>query len=233
MRFEDLTAKANIGYHDNLNPAAWDGDQLKREVRLKLLMIAKVFIKYLDIPNFKVEDVVLTGSMANFNWTKYSDFDLHVVTDYDTLECDDLAEAFYNAKKKLWNIEHDITINEHEVEMYVEDNDQPAISQGSFSILKNEWINKPEYNPPKIDDSAVTSKAMSIAQIIDKVISKNDEDALSKVIEKIYKMRQSGLDDEGEFSTENLAFKVLRNQGYLDKLHKARTAIQDHRLSIK
>ncbi len=232
MKFEELSTKGNIGYNKNLNPAAWDEDQLKREVRLRLLTIAKIFVKYLDIPNFKAEDVVLTGSMANYNWTKFSDFDLHIVTDYSALECDDLAETFYNAKKRIWNDEHDITINGHEVEMYVEDSATPPVSQGIFSILKNKWLSKPTYSPPKIDDSAVAAKANALAQLITKSLD-GDEDDLTIVIDKIYKMRQAGLDANGEFSTENLAFKILRNQGYLDKLHRARTQAQDRRLSIK
>ena len=232
MRFEDLSAKANIGYHENLNPAAWDNGELHREVKLRLLTIAKIFIKYLEIPNFKTEDIVLTGSMANYNWTKFSDFDLHIVTDYDALECDDLAEAFYHAKKRIWNDQHDITINGHEVEMYVEDSASPPVSQGIFSILKNQWVSKPTYNPPKINDGAISAKANAIAQLIDKSLD-GDEDDMAKVIDKIYQMRQAGLDKNGEFSTENLTFKVLRNQGYIDKLRKAQTQAQDRKLSIK
>jgi predicted nucleotidyltransferase len=232
MRFEDLSTKANIGYHKQLNPAAWKDGNLHREVRLRLLTIAKIFVKYLEIPNFKVEDVVLTGSMANFNWTKFSDFDLHIVTDYDSLECDDIAEAFYNAKKRIWNDEHNITINGHEVEMYIEDSATPPVSQGIFSILNNKWISKPTFDPPKINDGAITSKANAIVQLINKSLDGDEED-LQTVIDKIYKMRQAGLDTYGEFSTENLTFKVLRNQGYLDKLHNAKTQAQDRRLSIK
>ena len=37
-------------------------------------------------------------------------------------------------------------------------------------------------------------------------------------MEKLRLFRQSGLEDGGEFSTENLVFKGLRHSGYLDKL---------------
>ena len=176
MRFEDLSTKANIGYHKQLNPAAWDGDSLHRQVRLRLLTIAKIFVKYLEIPNFKVEDVVLTGSMSNYNWTKFSDFDLHIVTDYAALECDDIAEAFYKAKKRIWNDQHDITINGHEVEMYVEDSATPPVSQGIFSILNNQWVSKPTFNPlqanplvslsviPKVFSKVFHSSSVGICQ---------------------------------------------------------------------
>ena len=50
---EDFVS-GNIDYHETLNPIAWDGsDKLRSEVQLKLLEIARVFVKYLDIPNFE------------------------------------------------------------------------------------------------------------------------------------------------------------------------------------
>lgn len=234
MRFEDLSADKNIGYHKHLNPIAWEGKNLKLEVRVKLLTVAKLFIKYLEIPNFELDDIVLTGSMANFNWTKYSDFDLHVVTDYSALECDDIAEAFYKAKKQIWNDSHDITIRGHEIEMYIEDTASPPVSQGIYSVLNGQWIARPTYRRPSINDDAVTKKAETIAQIIDKTIEKDTgHKDLEQLISKIRHMRQSGLDKSGEFSTENLAFKILRNQGYIEKLYNAKDRAIDTSLSIK
>lgn len=231
---EDLSAKSNISYHDTLNPAGWEGEEMIPEVRKRLLEIAKVFISYLEIENFKLKDVVLTGSNANYNWTQYSDFDVHVVTDYKKLNCDDIAEAFYNAKKKIWNDAHDITVNGHDVEMYVEDAASPPVSQGMYSLITGEWLSKPTFDPPKINDSAVTAKAKSFAQLIDKSINKRESSAdLEALQQKIRNMRRAGLDEAGEFSTENLAYKVLRNQGYLDKLHNAIHSAQDRELSIK
>lgn len=234
MRFEDFSVKNNVGYNQKLNPAAWDGDELKLEVRVKLLTVSKIFIKYLEIPNFKFNDIILTGSMANYNWTKYSDFDLHIITDYSALECDDIAEAFYKAKKQIWNDAHDITIKGHEIEMYVEDSASPPVSQGIYSVLNKKWISKPSYKKPSINDDAVERKAKSIAQIIDKTIDRDsDPEELEQLISKIRHMRQSGLDKDGEFSTENLAFKILRNQGYIDKLYQAKDQAIDTTLSIK
>ncbi len=45
-----------------------------------------------------------------------------------------------------------------------------------------------------------------------------DVDKVNTLKEKIKKMRKAGLDKKGEYSVENLAFKVLRNNGYLEKL---------------
>ena len=38
-----------------------------------------------------------------------------------------------------------------------------------------------------------------------------------KLWDKIKKMRQTGLDREGEFSYENMVFKVLRRSGYIER----------------
>ena len=64
--------------HDILEPEVWSGDKLISEVREALLKIAKDFL--IDLPfDIDVEDITLTGSLANYNWSKFSDVDLHIV----------------------------------------------------------------------------------------------------------------------------------------------------------
>ena len=231
MRARDYV-KGNVAYHEELNPRAWAGDQLRPEVQVKLLQIARRFVDYLEIPGFRVLDVVLTGSMANYNWTQYSDFDIHVVTNYADLQCDDLAEAFYQAKKKIWNDAHDITIHGHEAELYVEDINEPPVSAGMYSLLHNEWVKKPSYDPPEINDAAVNSKVQDLVKQIEVALKSDQAADVQRVTDKIRQMRRSGLDSAGEFGTENLAFKVLRNLGYLNRLSKAYLHKQDSELSI-
>ena len=231
MKTIDITRE--VKYNDQLSPKAWSNNQLRPEVRYKLLQTAKFFIDYLDVSGFKVLDIVLAGSMANYNYTDYSDFDVHVVTRYSDLECDDLAEAFYRAKKQLWNDYHDITIRGHDVELYVEDVDEPPVSAGIYSILDDRWLSEPEYNPPEFDRSAVKLKALDLIKQINVAIKQaNDPEDISRITDKIKNMRQSGLAKGGEFSIENLTFKVLRNQGYIDKLYKEFNRQQDQNLSI-
>lgn len=232
MRAQDYV-KATVAYHKTLNPVAWDNIQLRHEVRYKLLQIAKIFVDYLEIPNFKVVDVVLTGSMANYNWTKFSDFDIHVVARYSDLQCDDLAEAFYKAKKQIWNSDHDITIRGHEAELYVEDVKSPPVSGGVYSILNNKWVKQPNYDPPKIDDRNVNVKVEYLIHQINDTVATGNSNKLKHIKDKIAKMRKNGLEQGGEFSVENLAFKVLRNLGYIDKLVTAYHQQQDQELSLE
>ena len=68
-----------------LNPKVWDLSggvaTMKPEVRERLLEIAYEFIDFLDI-DIVVTDIILTGSLSNYNWSKYSDFDLHIVANF-------------------------------------------------------------------------------------------------------------------------------------------------------
>ena len=218
---EEDSIAGNVSYSDQLSPKAWSGDLIRSEVRYKLLQTAKAFIGYLDIPGFRVLDIVLTGSMANYNYTDYSDFDVHVVTQYADLQCDDLAEAFYRAKKQLWNDQHDVVVRGHDVELYVEDVDDPPVSSGVFSLLDNRWLERPDYAPPDINGSAVGLKVQDLIKQIDKVLhTADDPEDIRRLSNKLRDMRQAGLAANGEFSVENLAFKVLRNQGYIDQLYK-------------
>jgi hypothetical protein len=223
--------QTNVAYHNELNPVAWQGTNLKLEVRYKLLSAAKVFIDYLEVPGFQVLDVVLTGSMANYNYTKFSDFDVHVVTKYADLQCDNLAKAFYTAKKQIWNDAHNISIKGHEVELYVEDIEEPPVSGGVFGLLDNKWLTKPSYNPPQINNSAVNAKVRDLITQIQYAIQGDSTD-IKHVMDKIKHMRRAGLDKNGEFSVENLAFKILRNEGYIEKLYNAFTQRQDSELSL-
>jgi hypothetical protein len=230
MRAKDLV-KGNIAYHEELNPEVWKGRELRVDVRYKLLEIAKRFIEYLEVPNFKLEDIILRGSLTNYNYTQYSDFDLHIVTDFSTLDCD-ITEAFYLAKKKIWNDEHDITIRGHEVELYVEDRDAKNISEGTYSVLDSKWLRIPEHRQPDIDDRAVSAKARDLMTQINRAVKQGSVEDITRLQDKIRLMRQAGLDASGEFSTENLAYKIIRNKKFLDKLYKTKNSKVDQELSL-
>ena len=190
MRAKDLV-KGNIAYHDNLNPEVWDGDELRVDVRYKLLEIAKRFIEYLEVPNFKLEDVILRGSLVNYNYTQYSDFDLHIVTDFTAIK-GDITEAFYLAKKKIWNDEHDITIKGHEVELYVEDRAAKNVSEGTYSVLDARWLRIPEHQQPDIDDRAVSAKARDLMTQINRAVRAGSVEDITRLQDKIRLMRQAG-----------------------------------------
>lgn len=223
QEIEEDIVDDTVQYHDTLEPTVWQAGVLKPEIRNRLLTIAKQFIDSLNVDNFDAKDIVLTGSMANYNYTKFSDFDLHVITDYDSLECSKIANEFYQSKKRIWNRDYDIQINGHDVELYVEDNDDPPVSGGVYSILDDKWIKEPTHENPEVDLRAVRAKTREYIKTIHDALNGHlDAEANSRLVKKLRDMRTSGLEQGGEFSVENLAYKTLRNAGVLDKLSDLR-----------
>jgi len=219
---------------------------LKEDIREKLLQISNEFIEFIGI-DFFIYDIILTGSLSNFNWSKYSDVDLHILVDYNEFDDDgtnsiayhEIMKEFFDAKKQLWNKTTDITIKNYEVELYIQDVDEKHLSTGVYSILNNEWVVQPKKleSAFDLDDRKILNKAEEYANQIDQLVdySENGEDVSDEVTnlkDKIKKFRQSGLDNGGEYSYENLTFKLLRRNGYIEKLMDIKTSIRNKKLSL-
>ena len=220
----DAVDVSSIRMNDTLNPLIWDiDDKLKSEVRRTLLLNAKRFIEFSDVENLKFVDVILTGSMANFNYNEGSDLDVHIVLNFDQIsENKEFVGDFFKLKKALWADRLPIQVKGHDVEMYFQDSMEPHHSSGTYSLANDEWIRKPTKKIVNIDSANVQLKSADLMNAIDDLeTNQNKNDFLRKhdqLKNRIKKLRQSGLDKSGEFSSENLAFKVLRNTGYLGKM---------------
>jgi hypothetical protein len=239
-RYVDLTG---FKMQDDLNPKIWDKNQkLRPEIRKNLLKIADDYIESLEIENLDIDDVTFTGSLANYNWSQYSDVDLHILIDYKEIPVDEtLVQDFLKSKSTAWNQNHDIKIYGYDVELYVQDISEEHVSTGVYSILKNEWIVQPEKKVITVDDKNVRLKANRIMDSIDDLYdemkkSKNYDDVViksDKIKDKIKKMRQAGLDEAGEFSVENMVFKVLRRNGMLERLSDIKTVAYDKSVTLE
>ena len=53
-----------VHFHDELNPAIFEGDTMKPEVREQLLTIAEDFVEHLGINHIDIEDITISGSSA-------------------------------------------------------------------------------------------------------------------------------------------------------------------------
>jgi len=228
-----------LDYHKRLNPDLWTGNTLRAKVKQALLKIANEFENFLETPAVDVIDVILTGSMANFNWTSHSDVDLHLIVGNKEAEKKkdgiDITELFW-AKKALWANQHNITIFGHPVEVYVQLADQKLYSTGIYSLTMNEWVDKPQKNTNghQFDPYAVKIKAAGWINEIDAAIeNKVDPDTIKRLKDKIHTMRKSGLETGGEFSIENICFKTLRNLGYIDRLFDYSIKKLDSELSLE
>lgn len=227
--------------HDELNPALWDEDQkLKLEVKNKLYKIADDFALGFDYP-LDVKDVIVTGSSANYNWNKFSDIDLHLIVDYKAIP-EKYMPAFLDyadAKRKLWNQEHNIEIFGHEVEVYAQPDEDKLQAAGIYSLDTDTWLSKPKRQESSADKATVEKKAARFHDLVDAIQEMLEAgevelayNSATLLKERIRKFRQAGLEKGGEFGTENLVFKTLRNDGTLERLDNLHKQSYDEGLSI-
>ena len=231
-----------------LNPKIWPNGKINSRVRLKLLDIADDFFKTLKIGWLKPIDILLTGSMANYNWSKYSDFDLHLLLDFsDVDENVDFVHEYFTAKKKLWNEEHEnLMIYGFPVEVYVQDINENLISNGIYSLYKNKWIIEPSKDNLQSlgqDKETIKSKAIETMKKIDALYNAtfdinhgSDGEKLLAQIQKLITIikgiRKQSLTKGGEMAAGNIFFKILRRTGYMEKLFNAKTLAYDRKESI-
>lgn len=219
-------------YNDILNPNVWDGLKLKPEIKEKLLQIGKDF--YTDTEtDAPLKDILFVGSLANFNWTDTSDFDVHVVIDFkDVDENVELVEKLVNALKSKWNDEHDIHLKGHNVEVYIQDITKENRSSGVYSLIQDKWLTEPQKENVLIDKEKIQQKYNDYVRKINSGIKAQDIEKLKTIIKDVYDMRQSGLDKSGELSTENLVFKILRSRNYIEKLKTEINKLYDKAQSL-
>ena len=237
---------SSFNLQETLNPKVFENSDdpknavMKSKVRNALMKIADEFISGLD-DKIEVVDVVLTGSLVNFNWSKFSDFDLHVIIDYGVYgKQKDLYQELFQLKKQLFNQKHDISIFGYEVELYPQDEKESHFSTGTYSIMTDEWINIPTKEKFTIDKSILKTKVDSWRDKIENLVSsirsegiKKNEDKIDNLKKKIKEYRQSGLEEVGELSYENLVFKYLRRSGLMEKLYNTVNKQLDKELSLE
>lgn len=227
---------------DTLNPQIWENDKLNPKVRTNLIKIANDFYDGLNLPSeVKLKDVIFTGSLANFNWSKFSDIDLHIVLDFSQLEGgEQFKEDFFYAQKAIWNQEHNITVFDFPVEIYAQDVKAKLVATAVYSVKFDKWVLKPERETFKVNKKAIKDKA-------DKFISKLKEirrdynekdfqsvvDKVSALKDKIKKYRTAGLENGGEYSMENIVFKTLRRTPFMDILDSYKAKAYDTLMSVE
>ena len=218
-------------FHDTLNSLIQtDKDELKPEVKAKLKEIANAFIEFLEIPKDAVEDVVVTGSMASYNYTEHSDIDLHIIVNTEKVHKDcPIATEYLMSKKSEFNQKHDIYIYGIPVELYAEPAGVGTVHNGLYSLNKG-WIDSPKKIEPTANDAAVKAKYEEYAEAAKEI---KEGDLAEKLLDKIKKMRKAGLAEGGEFSVENLVFKKLRDNGIIERLMKVKKQEYDRKLSLE
>ena len=233
---EDINIK--LQYHSRLNPKIWQSNmKIRPELRSKLLQFGKTWQTFAGIPNAAVVDVTLTGGNANFNYTPFSDLDVHILVDKKKLTAfGPKLDEFMQAKKQLWTLTHNVKILGYPLEPYAQAHDSVfSKGQGVYSLKNDRWLQEPKFQSGINfrQDPKLKQKVQYYMDTIDSIIkNKMGQGAVDSLKTKLRTMRAAAISAGGEFSTENLVFKELRNQGYLDKLNSYEKTKLDKKLSL-
>lgn len=222
-----------VKFHDKLNPQLWTDGKLDSKVKNQLLIIARDFIDSLGIEDLDVDDIVISGSNAAYSYTPHSDLDLHIIVDMDKLSNDEIYKELFKAKKTLYNDNHDITVHGVPIELYVQDSKEKHHSLGEYSILHDKWIRIPKKERANFDQHATKLKFEQLSSLIELALKSKNLHKVEKTLDIIKRYRQAGLDQGGEFSPENLAFKAVRTQGGIDQLRDLKNQLESFKLSIE
>lgn len=229
---------SNPYFKDELNPDIFEDMRMIPEVRESLLEIADEFIKDVEAEEFKIPviDIELVGSNASYNYTELSDIDVHIVAAIDKIKQsnDFFVKSYFEAKRKIFFQQHNITVKGRPVELYIEDSRTPGVYNGIYSIKNNKWVQTPSKEKVQINTTSVQEKFDSYHVDISDLINKpgNIKEAL-KIYKHLFDMRKSGLKDGGEFSSENIVFKKLRDSGLIDRLREYMYKERDKELSLE
>ena len=226
-----LTEKFEV--HETLNPKLWSSDnKLLDDVKVKIVEIIEQFISTCDIP-INMVDAHLVGSNASYNYTQYSDLDVHIISNFDLVDAPkEVLQVLYNALKAKFNAEYDISIRGVDVEIYVEDIRSTAVSNGVYSLYEDRWIRFPK----KLTDVPQVEIEPEFSQWKEKfqaAINSGNSDNIVNVINDIYILRKNSLDIEGEYGKGNQLFKEIRNCGLLDSAKDAYKSFRSKELTIE
>lgn len=220
-----------IDKHSELNPKLWqDSQTLRPEVQVALFKIAKEFYEFLDF-DVPMVDLQITGSQANYNYSDYSDLDLHLIVPYEQVQCDEPVEDLFDTKRKLWKQIHNISVHGVPVEVYVEDSDKPT-KGAAYSLMSDSWLRDPDPTEVEVDDVELRREIKIWLERLLAVINSKDLEKMQQYKDQLQQYRKTALAKYGEHSTENLAYKSLRNMGVISNLMQAIRIIKDKKLSI-
>jgi hypothetical protein len=237
---KDLEPVSSFVLQETLHPLVFKNNKILPEVKRKLMNVATEFYNSLEL-KAEIYDVILTGSLSNYNWSKYSDYDLHIIIDFKDINSDViLVKKLVDFGRKIWNDTHDIKINGFDVEVYIQEKDEKHTASGIYSLLKDRWLIKPSKVNFTPDEELIKTKGINIMTYIDSIKNDFDNDLIDideleknsdKLWDKIKRMRKDGL-EEGEFGIGNLVFKFLRRNSYISKLINLRNKIYDKKIIL-
>ena len=242
MESTDKNIISSFKVQKELNPDIWlmddEGYKMRPEIRDSLLKIVEDYEEFVDI-DLDIEDIILTGSLSNFNWSQFSDVDLHILIDFDD-PSESIEKKYLDSRRIIWNSLRDVNVKGFESEIYVQDSKEQHFASGMYSVMYNDWVVEPEEKEVVLDSHKILSKSKQWMDMIDQIedgMERNSPNELMHTVDdlkrRLKKYRGAGLADKGEYSYENLTFKFLRRNGYIGKLIGIKNKLIDKSLTLE
>ena len=242
MENTDKNIISSFKVQKELNPDIWlmddEGYKMRPEIRDSLLKIVEDYEEFIDI-DIDIEDITLTGSLSNFNWSEFSDVDLHILVDFED-PSESIEKKYLDSRRIIWNSLRDVNVKGFESEIYVQDSKEQHFASGMYSVMYDNWVVKPEEKEVVLDAHKILSKSKQWMDMIDQIednMERTSDNELMQTIDdlrrRLKKYRGAGLADKGEYSYENLTFKFLRRNGYIGKLMGLKNKLIDKSLTLE
>jgi hypothetical protein len=223
-----------------LYPPLWSKDKLSPAAKSQLIRIAEWALTDLNIPNAKMEDATISGSIANFNYSSFSDVDLHIFINIDHVENPRMVEAYMRTYSTVWNAEHEITLFGLPVNIFVKNAHGTELSAGIYSVMKSQWIRKPKPMKLEVTREEVLAVTLPYADKIETALDNYEKNpgaapcaSYSGLRTDLRKFRKKHLEKDGELGVGNLAYKVLRRAGLINRLEQLFVRCTDATYSIE
>lgn len=193
MNIFELAANTDtVKLNETLNPSIWTKhEHLKNAVKDQILLGVEEYCSYLGLSESQVKDVVISGENASFKYTNESTIDVVVVAELDS---DSTFREFFNENKYKYNGQHRVEVDGHLVQFYVQPSDETFVDNGSYSVVRESWVNIPRRRI--VEDTVSKLKALeSAAQ--PKVIAPKVKAKIVKPQRITYGFRTPTLEDVG------------------------------------
>lgn len=238
MLFRNYYLKEALEIHNSLNKKLFNEDnKLKDDVYEALQDIVQEFIKNLkdnDVP-IHVLDTWFVGSNAAYNYTPKSDIDLHLQVNLEQGSDDPkILKLLYDYARSSFNKNYNIRVKGFPVELYIEDMNSNSISNGVYSLNKNDWIKFPDKTSLTNEVATVDiSDRKKFKELIQEYNNISDSESIQKLIDDLYLLRKTSISTQGEFGEGNLIFKEFRNRGLLDVLKNKLYDVRSQELTLE
>ena len=227
-----MNLQESFELHNELNPKLFKNEKLKPDIRQRILDIVDEFINTLWI-KIDVLDIQLLGSNASYNYTDYSDLDIHIVTNFELLDASqEIVNALFSLEKTNFNRNYDIFIKQIPVELYIEDVNSGAVSNGIYSVKDDKWVKFPQKisEIPEYDISIPLNKWKNTIQ---KALHTGNKEELKNIVNTLYMIRKNSIAIDGEYGKGNQLFKELRNLGFVELVKEQIKKLTSKELSLE